>query len=98
MDFSANDKRSKIKGANGKTVEVAFQRNILGFLLAKSQELKSPIDIEEALRYPLSPIPLSIAHGDGQKRKTNKSALLNCAIEPSVSPYSEPLTGEKCTS
>ena len=94
MDFSANNKRSKIKGANGKTVEVAVQRDILGFLLAKSQELKSPIDIEEALRYPLSPIPLAIAHGDGQKRKTNKRALLNCAIEPSVSPFQAIKWGE----
>ena len=44
---------------------------VLGFLLTKSQELKSPIDIDEALKYPLSPVPLAIAHADGEIRKTN---------------------------
>ena len=54
--------------------------NVLGFLLTKSQELKSPVDIDEALKYPLSPVPLAIAHADGEKRKTNKSALYKFAF------------------
>jgi hypothetical protein len=70
---------------NGKVVEVAVQRDILGFLLAKSQELKAHIDLNEALKFPLSPIPLAIAHADGERRKTNKSALYDHALSSSQS-------------
>ena len=66
-----------MKGAAGKTIEVAVQRDVLGFLLTKSQELKSPVDMNEALKYPLSSVPLSIAHADGEKRKTNKASYLD---------------------
>ena len=62
-NFSVNHKKTKVKSAKEKTIEVKVQRDVLGFLLAKSQELKSPIDIDEALKHPLSPVPLSIAHG-----------------------------------
>ena len=33
------------------------------------------IDFEKALSYPLSPVPLSISHPDGTRRKTEKSKL-----------------------
>ena len=36
-DFSNNEKKTKLKSSAGKTVEMAVQRDILGFLLAKSQ-------------------------------------------------------------
>lgn len=39
------------------------------------------MDLERALTYPLSPIPLSIATGDGNRRTTAKSKLLK-AIHP----------------
>ena len=55
------------------------------FLLAKSQEVNSPVNIEKALEYPLSAIPLSIAHADGEKRKTNKSALFDSALASTFS-------------
>ena len=35
-DFSASNKKTKVKSKNGKVVEVAVQRDILGLLLAKS--------------------------------------------------------------
>ena len=37
--------------------------------------------MENALKYPLSHIPLSIANVDGSKRETSKSALAK-TIEP----------------
>ena len=40
-----------MKGATGKTIEVAVQKDVFGFLLTKSQEPKSPVDIDEALKY-----------------------------------------------
>ena len=42
--------------------------------------------MDAALKYPLSPVPLSIAHADGQKRKINKSELYKHALDPSLSP------------
>ena len=87
-DFSASNKKTKVKSKNGKVVEVAVQRDILGLLLAKSQELNAPIDMEKALKFPLSPVPLALAHADGERRKTNKSALYAHALastQPKVS-------------
>ena len=84
-DFSTNNKKVKVKGSTGKTMEMKVQRDVLGFLLAKSQEYESGIDIDEALKYPLSPVPLAIAHADGEKRKTNKSDLYKHAVNPSLS-------------
>ena len=84
-DFSSSNKKATIKKSNGKTVEVQVQRDVLGFLLAKSQEFESGVDIDEALKYPLSPVPLSIAHADGQKRKINKSELYKQGLNPGLS-------------
>ena len=69
------------KTTSGKTIEIQAQRDVLGFLLVKSQEFGSGVDIDEALKYPLCPVPLSIAHADGQKRKTNKSDLYTHALK-----------------
>ena len=72
-----------MKNKNGKVVEVSVQRDILGLLLAKSQQLNAPIDMEKALKFPLSPVPLALAHADGERRKTNKSALHDHALSSS---------------
>ena len=56
-----------------KTIEV--NRNILGKLLYISANNDKPIDFETALKYPLSPIPLSICNADGSKRGTVESKL-----------------------
>ena len=72
-NFSTNNKKVKVKGSTGKTMEMKVQRDVLGFL------------VDEALKYPLSPVPLAIAHADGEKRKTDKSDLYKHAVNPSVS-------------
>ena len=94
-DFSASNKKTKVKNKNGKVVEVAVQRDILGFLLAKSQQLNAPIDMEKALRFPLSPVPLALAHADGERRKTNKSALFDHALSSSQPKVSMAGSGKK---
>ena len=58
------------------------QRDILGFLLAKSQELNETIQMEECLIYSLSAVELSSTHGDSKKRKTNKSTLITYIPPP----------------
>ena len=45
-----------------------------------------PINIDEALKYPLYPVPLSIAHGDGEKRKTTKGDLMKYAFSSTEVP------------
>ena len=57
------------------TVDV--NRNILGSLLAFSIKNERAIDISSALTYPLSSVPLSLAHGTGKRRETSKSKLMN---------------------
>ena len=84
-DFIMSNRTAKATTTKGKTIEVKVQRDIIGFLLIKSQELNATIQIEECLKYPLCAVELSIAHGDGKKRKTNKSALLTYVLPPAVS-------------
>ena len=40
----------------------------------------------ECLKYLLSTVELSIAHGDGRKRKSNKSVLLPYILQPELTP------------
>ena len=64
----------KHKG-NEKTIEV--NRDVLTKLLALSAKHNKVIDFEAALTYPLSPVPLSLSHPDGTRRKTMKSSLMS---------------------
>ena len=63
------------------TIEV--NRDIIGTLLAFSIKNERRIDLPAALVYPLSPIPLSIAHGNGKKRETPKSKLMKLLTQDS---------------
>ena len=74
------DSRAKVVSVVGKTLEISVQHDILGFLTAKSHETNSIINIDEALKYPLCPAPLSLAHADGEKRKTTKGELAKYAL------------------
>ena len=68
-----------------KTIQVKAERNLLGRLLLLSQE--NAISLEKLFRYPLGPIPWSIASADGSMVKTDKSKLmhlLEAKSEPSV--------------
>ena len=91
-DFSFSNKKSKVKAANGKIVDIAAQREILGFLLVTSQEFESPIDMNETLKYSLGVVSYPIAQGDGKKRKTNKSILYDSAISSAQAPMSNTTT------
>ena len=62
-------------------MSLKVNRNIIGALLTYSAKSGKVIDLERALMYPLSPIPLSISNGDGTRRVTSKSKLLQC-IKP----------------
>ena len=60
---------------NNKVKVIEVNRNIINSLLSFTNKSGKSINFEAALKFPLSPIPLSIANADGKKRKTNKSKL-----------------------
>ena len=62
---------SNIKKDKETIIEV--NRNILGKLLSIPASSEHNIDFQKVLEYPLSPIPLSLAHPDGSKRTCPKS-------------------------
>ena len=72
--FLETKKRIEIKKGNvKKTVEV--NRHILGKLVVVSAKYNKSINYKKVLKFPLSPIPLSISNADGSMRKMNKSAV-----------------------
>ena len=74
ITFSKTKQKVVIKNKNNvKLVEV--NRNFLATLLCYNMKTGKTINFANALKYSLSPVPLSIGNGDGIKRKTNKSTL-----------------------
>ena len=61
-----------------KTIET--NRNVLGSLLSLSAKTGKVIDFEEALKHPLSSVPLSLANPDGSCRSIAKSKLQNIIL------------------
>eukprot|EP00795_Rhopilema_esculentum_P007270 gene7270-12957_t len=73
--------KSKVRlKSEEKERDVTVQRDILGLLATKSQEAQTSVDINKALQYSLSPIPLCLATSDGTRRKTAKSTLFGAAL------------------
>ena len=74
--FTDNERKVTLKHkGNETTIEV--NRDVLTKLLALSAKHNKVIDFEAALTYPLSPVPLSLSHPDGTRRKTMKSSLMS---------------------
>ncbi len=63
-----------------KEKELAFQRDILGILVARSYQYNSGIDIDAVLCYPLAPVSVPLSTPDGSMRKTVKSKLFTAAM------------------
>lgn len=53
------------------------QSNLAYQLLVKSQIMEMPINLEELMRYPLSPVPHALGSPDGYFAKTNKATILH---------------------
>ena len=62
------------KNWKGKSIEV--NQEIIGTLFALSAKHDKLINFETILQYFLCPVPLSLAHPHGTRRKTTKSALM----------------------
>ena len=77
-----------------KAKELAFQRDILGILVAHSCQYKSRIDIDVVLQYPLAPVSVPLSTPDGAIRKTVKSKLFNAAMSDLLVVPKESLPGQ----
>lgn len=73
LTFASMKKKKKIQ-IGRKVLEVRLQRDLFGRLLSLS--LDAQIDLEKMLRFPITPIPLSLCHIDGSINKTVKSVLV----------------------
>lgn len=71
-------KKNKVTAA-GKVQEISMQRDLFGRLLGLS--LEQQINIEKDVTYPLTPIPLSLCHIDGNICKTDLMKCLEQKIE-----------------
>ena len=64
----------KIRGSDQKVVAVSMVRDLFGSILYLS--LQKNVDMAEVLKYPLTPVPLSLSHVDGSMQKTSKASLM----------------------
>ena len=58
-------------------VQYRQQSDLAFMLLVKSQNLDEPVDLDELMRYSLTPVPRSLGTANGFFNKTNKAALLH---------------------
>ena len=66
--------------SKGKCKDLAFQRDILGLLVAYSSKHESGINLERALTFPLAPVSIPLSTADGAIRKTSKSKLYDASM------------------
>ena len=59
---------------------MAFQRDILGILVARSYQYNSSIYIDAVLCYPLAPVSIPLSTPDGSMKKMVKSKLFTAAM------------------
>ena len=62
-------------------IQYQEQGNLAFQLLVKSQLLKEPLDLNELMRYSLTPVPHSLGTPDGFMAKTNKASMLHHLLE-----------------
>uniref|UniRef100_UPI00358E00C9 uncharacterized protein isoform X5 n=1 Tax=Myxine glutinosa TaxID=7769 RepID=UPI00358E00C9 len=74
-------KRVKLTSAQGKRFVYKEQSNLAFQLLVKSQIMEMPINLEELMRYPLSPVPHALGSPDGYFAKTNKATILHHLLQ-----------------
>ena len=71
--FATKGQKYKLRGNNDKIVEVRMERDLFGCILFLASLQK--IDMGELLKYPLTPVPLSLCHVDGTMQKNSKISV-----------------------
>ena len=74
-NFASDAVKSKLTVKDKTIKELQGTRDLFGRLLYLSA--KEKIDLSVVFAYPLTPVPLSLAHVDGSLHKTNKAALMH---------------------
>ena len=69
--------KSAVVRKDNQSMTLQVNRNIIGALLSYSTKSGTAIDFERALKFPLSAVPLSTANGDGSRRETSKSKVMD---------------------
>ena len=67
------DKKIQVSGSQKKIVELKQHSNIAFQLLVKSQALGQNLDLQEVMKYQLTPVPYCLGSSDGFLSKTNKA-------------------------
>ena len=91
--FKDSTVKNTIKTKDKETI-IEVNRNILGKLLSITASSEHNIDFQKVLKYPLSPIPLSLAHPDGSRRTCTKSKLTEIITKHSLQHQPSIYTGE----
>eukprot|EP00794_Sanderia_malayensis_P015514 gene15514-17096_t len=73
--FATEAGKQRVKGKDGKLVAACLMRDLFGSILHLS--LEQNIDMAEVMKYPLTPVPLSLSNVDGTMLKTPKSKLMS---------------------
>ena len=63
------------------TVQYQEQGDLALQLLVKSQLMKEPLNLLELMKFPLSPVPLSLGTPDGFLAKTDKAKLVHYILK-----------------
>ena len=77
--FHSGNKTVKLKTAQNKIITYKQHSSVALQLLVKSQS-HGHIDVDELLKYPLSPVPYSLGTADGFMAKTDKSKGLQFLV------------------
>lgn len=93
LNFAAeNAKRSKTAVRRVNAAEGA--RDVFGRMLAVAADSTDALDLQHILSFPLTEVPLSLAHSDGTPLKTEKAVLtrkLECKQEAALLPTNLPV-------
>ncbi|XP_072029165.1 uncharacterized protein [Amphiura filiformis] len=89
--MEACNKSVKLTASQGKVIQYREQSDLGFTLLIKSQNQDEPLNLDELMRYSLTPVPHSLGTADGFFNKTNKATILHFLMEdgPEDVPYPE---------
>ncbi len=85
-NFASDAVKTKLTCKDQKLLELKGTRDLFGRLLYVST--MEDVDLSKVFCYPLTPVPLSLAHVDGSMNKTDKSKLMHKleAVDDSTPP------------
>ena len=84
------DKMIKLASSQEKIIHYREQSDLAFMLDVKSQLLDQPLNLDELMRYSLTPVPHSLGTADVFFNKTNKAAMLHYLMEDHLEDISYP--------